>query len=90
MKYGAKYNSFSEAFIKSIKTECLNKLILTSEAQLRYVLREYIFYYNHCRVHRGLGGRMIAPLPQDEDGDIVEFNHLGGLLRSYRRVKQAA
>lgn len=33
---------------------------------------------------------MIEPLPQDEDGEIVEFNYLGGLLRSYWRVKQAA
>jgi putative transposase len=38
----------------------------------------------------GLGGKMIEPLPQDKDGDIVEFNYLGGLLRSYRRVKRAA
>ncbi len=29
-------------------------------------------------------------LTQDKDGEIVEFNHLGGLLSSYRRVKQAA
>ena len=83
-------NSFAESFVKTIKRECLNKLILSSEAQLRYVLKEYIFYYNHCRFHRGLGGRMIEPLEQDEDGDIVEFNYLGGLLRSYRRVKPAA
>ncbi|OPY89394.1 MAG: Integrase core domain protein [Smithella sp. PtaU1.Bin162] len=88
--YRPTMNSFAESFIKTIKSECLNKLILTSEAQLRYVLKEYIFYYNHCRFHRGLGGRMIEPLPQDEDGDTVEFNYLGGLLRSYRRVKRAA
>lgn len=83
-------NSYAENFVKSIKNECLNKLILTSEEQLRYATKNYVFYYNHCRPHRGLGGRMIEPLPQDEDGEIVEFNYLGGLLRSYRHVKQAA
>ncbi len=83
-------NSFAESFVKTIKTECLNKLVLTSETQLRYVLKNYIYFYNHCRPHQGLGGRMIEPLPQDKDGEIVEFNHLGGLMRSYRRVKQAA
>ncbi len=31
---------------------------------------------------------MIEPYPQDENGKIVEFNRLGGLLRSYRRVSQ--
>jgi hypothetical protein len=83
-------NSFAESFVKTIKTECLNKLIITSKIQLRYVLKNYIFYYNHCRTHSGLGGKMIDPLPQDKDGEIVEFNHLGGLLRSYRRLKPAA
>ncbi len=83
-------NSYAESFIKTIKTECLNKLILTSEEQLRYVLRTYEKFYNTQRPHSGLGGKMIEPLPQDKDGDIIEFNYLGGLLRSYRRVKQAA
>ncbi len=31
---------------------------------------------------------MIEPYPRDEKGEIVEFNHLGGLLHSYRRVSQ--
>jgi hypothetical protein len=33
---------------------------------------------------------MIKPWPQDADGEIVEFSRLGGLLKSYRRVKMAA
>jgi hypothetical protein len=65
-------------------------LILTNLAQLRYVLKTYEKFYNTQRPHGGLGGKMIEPLPQDKDGDIVEFNYLGGLLRSYRRVKRAA
>ncbi len=81
-------NAYAESFVKSIKTECLNKIILTSEDQLRYVMKEYLEYYNHERPHRGLGGKMIDPHPQDAGGKIVEFNRLGGLLRSYRRVNE--
>jgi len=33
---------------------------------------------------------MIAPHPQDADGEIMEFSRIGGLLKSYRRVKIAA
>ena len=45
----------------------------------------------HCeRPHLELSGKVIDPLPQDEDGNIIEFEQLGGLLRSYRRVKTAA
>ena len=83
-------NGHIESFIKTFKTECLDRLILTSEAQLRYVVKEFLEYYNHERPHSGLGGRMIKPRPQDMDGEVVEFSRLGGLLKSYRRVKKAA
>ena len=79
-----------ESFIKTFKTECLDQLILTSDEQLQYVVREYLLYYNHERPHSGLGGKMIDPWPQDEDGEIVMFSRLGGLLKSYRKVKMAA
>lgn len=83
-------NGFIESFIKTIKTECLDRLILTSEAQLRYAVTEFIEYYNRERPHRSLDGRMIKPLPQDSDGEIIEFSRLGGLLKLYRRMKPAA
>lgn len=78
-------NSYAESFVKSIKTECINKMIFVSEEQLRYVVKEYIEYYNHERPHRGLGGKYIDPYPQDPNGVIVEHTRLGGLLRSYKR-----
>lgn len=83
-------NGYMESFIKTIKTECLNHFILTSIGQLRYVVDEYLEYYNHERPHSGLGGRMIDPLPQDEDGEVVTFTRLGGFLKSYRKVKPKA
>ena len=83
-------NGFIESFIKTLKVECLDQLILPNEAQLRYAVTQFIKYYNHERPHSGLGGRMINPWPQDADGEITEFSRLGGLLKSYRRVKQAA
>ena len=83
-------NGYMESFIKTIKQECLAHLILTSETQLRYVVNEYLEYYNHERPHSGLGGAMIAPHPHDTDGEIVMFQRLGGLLKSYRRIRRRA
>ena len=83
-------NAHIESFIKSYKKECAEKFIFTSTAQLQYCTTEYLEWYNHERPHRGLGGKMIHPHPQDKDGEIIEFSRLGGLLKSYRRVKQAA
>ena len=84
------YNGHIESFIKTKKSECLDHLILTSEAQLRYLVKEFLEYYNHERPHSGLGGKMIIPRPQDDDGEVTEFSRLDGLLKSYRRVKKAA
>ena len=84
------YNGYMESFIGSLKRECLNHFILTSEEQLRYVIREYLEYYNHERPHAGLGGRMIKPRPQDADGEIVCTERLGGLLKYYHRVRRVA
>ena len=75
---------------KTIKHECLGKMIFTSQAQLEYAVEEFVEYYNHERPHESLGGEMIEPRLQDSDGEVVEFTRLGGLLRSYRRVKRAA
>ena len=82
-------NAFAERFVQSVKHECLNKMILTSEKQLEYVLTEYLAYYHRERPHDGLGGKIIDPLPQDADGPIVRFERLGGLLSSYRRKRAA-
>ena len=83
-------NSYIESFIKTIKAECLNHFILQTEEQLRYVVLQYLEYYNHERPHSGIGGVMIHPLPQDEDGEITMFSRLGGFLKSYRRTKAAS
>jgi hypothetical protein len=58
--------------------------------QLEYVINQFMEHYHHERPHLGLGGKIIAPLPQDEDGEVVEFQRLCGLLKSYRRIKKAA
>jgi hypothetical protein len=64
----------------------LNKLILTNEAQLRYVFGEYLRYYHHERIHKALG-RIIEPKPEFQAGygKIICLERLGGLLKSYHR-----
>ena len=42
-------NSRMENFIRAIKTECLNKIIFTNEAQLQLAVKEYLEYWNHYR-----------------------------------------
>ena len=83
-------NARMENFIRAIKTECLNKIIFTSERQLRLAVKEYLEYWNHYRPHAGLGGKMVKPYPQDMNAPVREVSFLGGLLHGYRREQVAA
>lgn len=90
IKQSPNLNAYAERFVQTTKTECLDHLILTSQKQLEYAVSEFVQYYHRERPHESLDGHMINPWPQDKDGPIVRFERLGGLLRSYRRVQQAA
>ncbi|MEZ6184147.1 MAG: integrase core domain-containing protein [Planctomycetota bacterium] len=80
-------NAFAERFVRSIKEECLSKLITLGEAHLRRAIREFVEHYHAERNHQGLGNRQIAPAPGvgSREGEIVVDERLGGLLRHYRR-----
>jgi putative transposase len=79
-------NSIAERFVKSVKYECLNHLILSSVKQLTYTLDQYQQYYHHERIHQSLG-RIIEPKHTiDGDAEIQCIERLGGLLKSYHRL----
>ena len=79
-------NAFAERFVLSIKSECLNRIILFGEAHLRLAVKEYVAHYNRERPHQGLGGAFVVP-PANENatGPIECEERLGGLLRFYHR-----
>lgn len=79
-------NAFAERFVLSIKSECLDRLVLLGEGHLRTAVREYVAHYHAERNHQGLGGRLIEPSPNDNaSGSIVTRQRLGGLLHFYHR-----
>src|SRR5215471_16992267 len=45
----------AERWVRSVRSECLDHLIVFSEAHLRRVLSAYVTYYNRWRPHRSLG-----------------------------------
>jgi putative transposase len=77
-------NAHAERFVRSIKEECLDHLILFSEEQLRYVLTEYLQYYHQERIHQGIN-KIIEPQHEGNQGEIICIERLGGLLKSYHR-----
>jgi hypothetical protein len=48
--------------VRSIKEECLDRLILLGERHLRCALAEFVAHYHAERNHQGLGNELIEPL----------------------------
>ena len=79
-------NCYAERYVKSVKSECLDHLILSSVDQLEYVLQQYSEYYHHEQIHQSLD-RIIEPKHIiDDKAEIVCIERLGGLLKSYHRL----
>jgi len=80
-------NAHIERFMRSIKDDCLNRLILFGEAPLERAISTYLLYYHRERNHQGLESRIIEPTPEvgRKEGNITRRDRLGGLLRFYYR-----
>jgi hypothetical protein len=83
-------NAHSERWVRSIKEECLSKLILFGDASLRRAVSEYLQHYHQERNHQGKGNVLLFPLSTPSKpglpGAIGCRERLGGLLKYYRRA----
>jgi transposase InsO family protein len=79
-------NAHAERFVRSIKHECLDRVIVFCEAHLRRVIEEYLERYNRERNHQGIGNELIEGGAAVEGGNIECRERLGGLLKYYRRA----
>ena len=84
---GPNCNAFAERFIRSIKEECLSRVILFGEESLRRSLREYVLHCHTERDHQGVGNRLLTSLlgVHSANDPIHCREHLGGLLNYYNR-----
>jgi putative transposase len=81
-------NAYAERWVRSVKEECLSRLILFGEASLRYALTEYGTHYHHERNHQGKGNVLLFPSSssgRESQGPIQCREWLGGLLKYYER-----
>ena len=59
-------NAYAERWVRSVKEECLARLILFGEASLRHALTEYVAHFHHERNHQGKGNVLLFP-PVNQD-----------------------
>jgi transposase InsO family protein len=80
-------NPYVERLIGSVRRECLDHVIIVSQAHLRRVLSAYLAYYHRARTHLSLGKD--APVPRriqtPTEGRVVVFSEVGGLHHRYQR-----
>jgi hypothetical protein len=80
-------NASAERWVKSIKEECLSKVILFGERSLRRALSDYVDHFHAERNHQGKGNVLL--FPQDThrnlEGPVRCRERLGGLLRYYHQ-----
>jgi putative transposase len=81
-------NAYAERFVRSIKEECLDRLIPIGEGHFRGAITEYVTHYHHERNHQGLENALIAGTPATGTvvGRIRRRPRLGGLLNYYDRA----
>lgn len=80
-------NAHLERFHRSLKEECLERMIFFGETLLRNAVRDFLAHYHGERNHQGMGNRILVP--DDElrrtSGAVECRERLGGLLRYYYR-----
>lgn len=87
-------NAIAERWVKTVKTECLDWMLILGERHLASVLKEYVEHYNRFRPHRGLELR--CPVPQSSaegrapSSRVRRRSRLGGLINEYGAVARAA
>ena len=83
-----KANAIAERFVRTVRAECLDWLLILNRRQLERVLRVYVDHYNTERPHRALE---LQPPELDQQrysrqGKIQRHDRLGGLIHEYHRA----
>jgi hypothetical protein len=80
-------NAYAERWVRSVKEECLSRVILLGECSLRRALRNYVDHFHAERNHQGKGNVLLFPraTARQREGPVRCRERLGGLLRYYHR-----
>jgi putative transposase len=80
-----------ERFMRSIKEECLERIIFFGEKTLQNAVSEFLTHYHQERNHQGLYNQLLQPNNKvgGSAGDVACRKRLGGILHYYYRQKAA-
>ena len=79
-------NAYAERWVRTVREECLDHILILNAAHLRRVLLEFAEYYNSSRPHQGID--QLTPIPYkipENNGRIQRRKLLGGIINDYYR-----
>jgi transposase InsO family protein len=86
-------NAVCERFLRSVRRECVDHMLILGERHLRRALTEYVAYFNRGRPHQGIGQRTpraaqqrVSPRRGGATDAVIAVPVLGGLHHEYRAV----
>jgi hypothetical protein len=84
-------NAYAERWVRTVRTECLDWLLIVNRHDLHRVLTAYLRHYNTARPHRGLILAVPQPTPTPTATaapaqHIERIDVLGGLIHEYQHA----
>ncbi len=77
-------NAYAERWLRTIREECLDHLLIMNQTHLKRVLDSYISYYETSRPHQGLDQQTPVPRkPIPYSGQVRKREVLGGIINDY-------
>jgi putative transposase len=84
-----KANAIAERFVRTVRAECLDRLLITNQRHLERVLRIFVDHYSSHRPHRSLN--LAPPEPSEQrvravpssTAGVERRDRLGGLIHEY-------
>jgi putative transposase len=82
-------NAFAERFVRTVRRECLDQVLIYGRRHLERVLQAYLAHYDEERPHRGLSlavpaGDGAPEVRGTTNAPIERRDVLGGLIHEYR------
>jgi putative transposase len=80
-------NAYAERWVRSVREECLNRVIVLNHNHLAFILREYELYFKHARPHQGINQQIPCPeVTRLTTGKVTHHDILSGVIHDYYRV----
>lgn len=78
-------NPYAEGWVGTIKRECLDHFIVFGESHFKYLVKEYVNYYNTVRPHSSMNNMPLDDVESKGQGDVKCEDRLGGIIKHYYR-----